>query len=128
MADQRNTLLLDRTLATRAALMLGLVALLLWGAWVSREITRPRQNIVTVRLAETIAKFVNGEARASGGNEISQQHALAFLEASQRAVSAMGKDGRIVLVAEAVLAGNAEDATAELEARIAQQLGQETGQ
>ena len=34
----------------------------------------------------------------------------------------MGRDGRVILVAEAVLAGAAEDATPELEARIAEKL------
>ena len=37
----------------------------------------------------------------------------------------MGKDGRIVLVAEPVLAGAAEDAPPELERRIASNLGRE---
>ena len=37
----------------------------------------------------------------------------------------MGHDGRVVLVAEAVLAGAAEDATSELEQRIADKLAGE---
>ena len=37
----------------------------------------------------------------------------------------MGRDGRVVLVAEAVLAGAAEDATPELERRIAEKLAGE---
>ena len=37
----------------------------------------------------------------------------------------MGKNGRVVLVAEAVLAGEVPDATAELEQRIAARLGRE---
>lgn len=49
---------------------------------------------------------------------------LAFLQASERAVAEMGTDGRVVLVGEAVLAGDAPDATDELRARIARQLGQ----
>ena len=37
----------------------------------------------------------------------------------------MGKNGRVVLVAEAVLAGDVPDATAELEQRITARLGRE---
>ena len=50
-----------------------------------------------------------------------EENAAARAEA---AVAEMGSDGRVVLVAEAVLAGDAEDATAELEARIARRLKQ----
>jgi hypothetical protein len=50
---------------------------------------------------------------------------LAFLKASERAVSEMGTDGRIVLVGEAVLAGGVPDATDELRMRIIRQLEQE---
>ena len=53
---------------------------------------------------------------------------LAFLQASERAVAEMGADGRVVLVGEAVLAGDAPDATDELRVRIARQLGQGGGQ
>ena len=40
-------------------------------------------------------------------------------------VREMGSNGRVVLVAEAVLAGDVPDATAELEQRVAAKLGRE---
>ena len=51
-----------------------------------------------------------------------QAASLAYLKAAESAVEDMGRDGRVILVAEAVLAGAAEDATPELEARIAEKL------
>jgi hypothetical protein len=108
--------------------LLALVSALLWAAWVSRELTEPRQQIVTVRLAETIAGFVHSEARGAQDPEASQARALAFLQATTSAVAEMGTDGRVVLVSEAVLAGDAPDATDELRVRIARQLGQGGGQ
>ena len=57
-----------------------------------------------------------------------ERRVLAFLQASERAVAEMGTDGRVVLVGEAVLAGDAPDATDELRVRIARQLGQGGGQ
>ncbi|MXO91051.1 hypothetical protein GRI41_09475 [Altererythrobacter aquaemixtae] len=104
--------------------MLAIAAALLWAAWVSRELSEPRQEIVTVRLAETIAAFVDAEARGAQDPEASQARVLAFLKASERAVTEMGTNGRVVLVGEAVLAGGVPDATDELRMRIARQLGQ----
>ena len=128
MTNRRRLPSFDRPLLLRILGVLALVAALLWAAWVSRELSEPRQQIVTVRLAETIAAFVDAEARAEQDPEASQARVLAFLQASERAVAEMGADGRVVLVGEAVLAGDAPDATDELRVRIARQLGQGGGQ
>lgn len=103
-----------------------LVAALLWGAWLTQQITSsPRQRIVTVRLAETIGSFVEEAARADADPAVVQAASLAYLKAAESAVAEMGRDGRVVLMAEAVLAGAAEDATPELERRIAEKLAGE---
>ena len=106
-----------------ALLMLVAVALALWMAWVSRALDEPHTpQIVTVRLAQTMGAFVEREARTGGDGATSRLRTMAYLEAADAAVQDMGRDGRIVLVAEAVLAGDAPDATAELETRIAARL------
>ena len=128
MTDTRRLQSFNRPLVLRILGVLALVVGLLWAAWVSRELSEPRQQIVTVRLAETIAAFVDAEARAEQDPEASQARVLAFLQASERAVAEMGADGRVVLVGEAVLAGDAPDATDELRVRIARQLGRGGGQ
>ena len=103
-----------------------LVAALLWGAWITQQVTSsPEQRIVTVRLAETIGTFVEEAARADADPAVVQAASLAYLKAAESAVTDMGHDGRVVLVAEAVLAGAAEDATSELEQRIADKLAGE---
>ena len=103
-----------------------LVAALLWGAWITQQVTSsPEQRIVTVRLAETIGTFVEEAARADADPAVVQAASLAYLKAAESAVGDMGHDGRVVLVAEAVLAGAAEDATPELERRIADKLAGE---
>jgi hypothetical protein len=100
-----------------------LVAALLWGAWITQQVTSsPEQRIVTVRLAETIGTFVEEAARADADPAVVQAASLAYLKAAESAVADMGHDGRVVLVAEAVLAGAADDATSELEQRIADKL------
>ena len=128
MTEPRRLQSFNRPLLLRILGVLALVAALLWAVWVSRELSEPHQQIVTVRLAETIAAFVDAEARAEQDPEASQARVLAFLQASERAVAEMGADGRVVLVGEAVLAGDAPDATDELRVRIARQLGQGGGQ
>ena len=128
MIETRRLQSFNRPLLLRILGVLALVVGLLWAAWVSRELSEPRQQIVTVRLAETIAAFVDAEARAEQDPEASQARVLAFLQASERAVAEMGADGRVVLVGEAVLAGDAPDATDELRVRIARQLWQGGGQ
>lgn len=113
-----------RALLFKLLIMTASIATVLWGAWITREITQapPNQRIVTVRLAETIGTFVEEAARADADPAAVQAASLAYLKAAESAVDDMGRDGRVILVAEAVLAGAAEDATPELEARIAQKL------
>ena len=106
---------------------LGLAGALLWAAWITRAVTADQAapRIVTVRLAETIGKFVDEAARADAEPQAVQAASLAYLKAAEAAVAEMGGDGRVVLVAEAVLAGAAEDATPELERRISEKLAEE---
>lgn len=102
---------------------LAITGALFWAVWVTRSVAHydpPR--IVTVRLAETIGHFIDEAARADADPAEVQAASLTYLQAAELAVADMGKDGRVVLVAEAVLAGAAEDATPELEARIALRL------
>lgn len=123
MSDQVHT---SHSLALKLLATAAVVAALLWGVWVTREVTNePHQRIVTVRLAETIGSFVEEAARADADPTAVQAASLAYLQAAESAVADMGNDGRVVLMAEAVLAGAAEDATPELERRIADKLAGE---
>ncbi len=124
MSDQVNS---SHSLALKLLATAALVSALLWGAWVTREVTNePHQRIVTVRLAETIGSFVEEAARVDADPAAVQAASLAYLQAAESAVAEMGNNGRVVLMAEAVLAGAAEDATPELERRIARKLEPQT--
>ena len=110
-------------LALKIASTLAAAAVLLWASWITRTVLVDEPpRIVTVRLAETIGLFIDEAARADADPATVQAASLAYLQAAELAVADMGKDGRVVLVAAAVLAGAAEDATPELEARIAAKL------
>src|SRR3546814_20506831 len=78
MTDTRRLASFNRPLLLRILGVLALVATLLWAAWVSRELSEPRQQIVTVRLAETIAGFVDAEARGAQDPEASQARVPSF--------------------------------------------------
>ena len=120
MSDQVHA---SHSLALKLLATAALVAALLWGAWITQQVTSsPKQRIVTVRLAETIGSFVEEASRADADPAAVRAASLAYLQAAESAVAEMGDDGRVVLMAEAVLAGAAEDATPELEHRIAQKL------
>ena len=55
MSDQVNS---SHSLALKLLATAALVATLLWGAWITQQVTSsPKQRIVTVRLAETIGTF-----------------------------------------------------------------------
>ncbi|USA40391.1 type-F conjugative transfer system protein TrbI [Pelagerythrobacter marinus] len=120
MPDQLHT---SHSLALKLLATAALVAALFWGVWITREVaSSPTQRIVTVRLAETIGSFVEEAARVDADPAAVQAASLAYLRAAESAVAEMGNNGRVVLMAEAVLAGAAEDATPELERRIADKL------
>ena len=89
MADTTLLQPFTRTLVLRLGAVLLAVCLLLWGAWVSREVARPREQIVTVRLSETIARFVDAEARSGKAPEDGQARTLAYLQAAEAAVREM---------------------------------------
>lgn len=117
---------LDRQFALRCGAALGLAAALTWGAWITHQVAEnERPRIVTVRLAETIGSFVDEAARADASPEAVQAASQAYLAAAEAAVAEMNDEDRVVLVAEAVLAGKVEDATPELERRIADHLQRE---
>ena len=120
---------LDRPFVMRCGIMFGLAGALAWGVWITQTVVEnERPRIVTVRLAETISSFVDEAARADASPEAVQAASQAYLVAAEAAVAAMNDERRVVLVAEAVLAGKVEDATPELERRITQQLQREARQ
>jgi hypothetical protein len=113
-----------------AGLLLGgaLLAAILWGAWATREIVAlERREVVTVQLSRIMGDFVEAEARSGRAPEESQARTLAYLKAVEAAVAGFGRDGRTVLVAEAVVAGEVPDLTAEVRADVTRRLGAPTG-
>ena len=101
-----------------------MLASTLWGAWATREIvTLGRREVVTVQLSRIMGDFVEAEARSGRPAEETQTRVAAYLKAVEASVQALGKDGRTVLVAEAVVSGGVPDLTEQVRADVARRLG-----
>jgi len=106
------------------ALGLALLAALLWGAWATRVLLELKgRELVTVQLSALIGEFVEAEARGQGDPETTQRRIAAYLQAIDASVARLAKEGRTVLVAEAVVAGEARDMTKDVRADVARRMG-----
>ncbi len=98
----------------------GVVAAGLWGAWVTknlvvREDTPP---MARVQLSAIVGEYVQAQARSATPPEQVTSETRAFMAEIQRNLEARGASGQIVLVGEAVLAGDVPDITASLRKEV----------
>lgn len=99
-------------------------AALLWAVWTTQRLVElSRREVVTVQLSRLMGDFVDGEARAGRHPEETRARVEGYLKAIEASLEALGKDGRTVLVAEAVVAGGTRDLTKEVRADVARRLG-----
>lgn len=108
-----------------ASLGLGVLLLgaLLWGAWTTRALLALQaREVVTVELSGLIGTFVEAEARSGAEPEASQRRVAAYLQAIDASVEALGRNGRTVLLGEAVLAGQSRDVTPLVRADVARRM------
>ncbi|MGB3470902.1 MAG: TrbI F-type domain-containing protein [Erythrobacter sp.] len=98
-----------------------LVAALLWGAWVTKNILDPavvKAPIASVRLEQIIGEYVQAQARSDTPPEVVTQQTQAFMTVLGEELKARGADGTTVMVGEAVLSQNVPDITGEIRAAI----------
>lgn len=96
----------------------------LWSAWATREILALREReVVTVQLARVMGDFVEAEARSGRPPDEIRARVEGYLKAVQAAVDALAREGRTVLVAEAVVAGSVPDLTDRVRADVARRMG-----
>ena len=100
----------------------------LWGAWATQQIlVLQRRELVTVQLSRIMSEFVETEARSGRPAEQIQARVGAYLKAVEASVDQLGKDGRTVLVAEAVVSSSVPDLTDQVRADVGRRLGATTG-
>jgi hypothetical protein len=109
---------------TAAALGLSMVGSTLWGLWATDKLLAlEKREVVTVQLSGIMGDFVEAEARAGRSPEETRQRVQAYLKAVEASVGQLSREGRTVLVAEAVVAGSTPDLTEEVRADVARRMG-----
>ena len=102
------------------ALVVALVGTGLWGAWVTKELLADSAlpPIAKVQLSTIVGEYVQAQARSATPPEQVTSETRAFMGEVQRNLERRGASGQIVLVGEAVLAGNVPDITAEVRREV----------
>lgn len=102
------------------ALVAALVAAGLWGAWVTKNVLGAADTpaIAKVQLAGIVGEYVQAQARSATPPEQVTTETRAFMGEVQKNLERRGASGQIVLVGEAVLAGNVPDITAEVRREV----------
>jgi Type-F conjugative transfer system protein (TrbI_Ftype) len=106
--------------AAPVALVAALVAAGLWGAWVTKSVLAgpDRPAIAKVQLSGIVGEYVQAQARSATPPEQVTSETRAFMGEVQRNLERRGASGQIVLVGEAVLAGNVPDITADVRREV----------
>lgn len=102
------------------ALVGALVAAGLWGAWVTKNVlgAGDRPAIAKVQLSGIVGEYVQAQARSATPPEQVTTETRAFMGEVQKNLERRGASGQIVLVGEAVLAGNVPDITADVRREV----------
>ena len=109
---------------TGIALALSMVGSTLWGLWATDKLLAlEKREVVTVQLSGIMGDFVEAEARAGRTPEETRQRVQAYLKAVEASVDRLAREGRTVLVAEAVVAGSTPDLTEAVRADVARRMG-----
>lgn len=98
-----------------------LIALLCWGAWMTRSILDMRPTplrVVKVQLAGLVGSYVRAQARTDASPDEIAARTAQFMTALDLAIARHAHDGQIVLVSEAVVGGNVPDITAAIAAEM----------
>lgn len=109
---------------TAVALGLSMIGSTLWGVWATDKLLAlEKREVVTVQLSRIMGDFIEAEARGGRPPEETRQRVQAYLRAVEDSVGQLGRDGRTVLVAEAVVAGSTPDLTEALRADVERRMG-----
>lgn len=115
---------LARLNLTAVALGASMLASTLWGVWATHELLDlQKREVVTVQLSRIMGEFIEAEARAGRPPEETKQRVQAYLQAVEASVQRLARDGRTVLVAEAVVAGSTPDLTDAVRADVVRRMG-----
>lgn len=109
---------------TAVVLGVGMIGQVLWGVWATDKLLAvEKREVVTVQLSRIMGDFIEAEARAGRPPEETRLRVQAYLKAVEASVQQLGREGRTVLVAEAVVAGSTPDLTQSVRADVVRRMG-----
>lgn len=109
---------------TALVLGVGMIGQVLWGVWTTDKVlTLEKREVVTVQLSRIMGDFIEAEARSGRPPEETRLRVQAYLKAVEASVQQLGREGRTVLVAEAVVAGSTPDLTQSVRADVVRRMG-----
>ncbi|MGE0775327.1 MAG: type-F conjugative transfer system protein TrbI [Sphingomonadaceae bacterium] len=109
---------------TAVVVGVGMIGQVLWGVWATDKVlTLEKREVVTVQLSRIMGDFIEAEARAGRPPEETRLRVQAYLKAVEASVQKLGREGRTVLVAEAVVAGSTPDLTQSVRADVVRRMG-----
>ncbi len=109
--------------ATTLAAFATVLATGLWTGWATDKLLDlQKREVVTVELSTIMDDFVEAEARSGRSPEDMKRRVEQYLTAIQASVEALGREGRTVLVAEAVVAGSTPDLTDAVRADVGKRM------
>lgn len=103
-----------------------LVALTLWGVWMTknvRELRAEKVPFVSVSLQPLVGEFIQAQARAGGSEEAAALAVQRFMGALQADLQQRGKSGQTIIVSEAVVSKNIPDITADVKKSVYSKVG-----
>ena len=106
---------------TRQQIIIGLVmlALLIWGMWVTRALMVPKQDhIVSARLSALVGDYVEGQRFSGSPPDRVQAEMRAFMSSLDKELQRRSEGGQVVLVGEAFLTKNVPDITESLKKAV----------
>ncbi|MGF7151640.1 hypothetical protein FHS96_005306 [Sphingomonas zeicaulis] len=105
--------ILRSTLLRDGVAVAGVLSVVVWGAWVTHELTGVRQDrIVSVKLSALVGSYVEAQRYSGSPPERVKAEMTAFMVSLDKELQRRGAEGEVVLVGEAVLTKNVSDVTA----------------
>lgn len=90
---------------------LAIIAMLIWGMWVTRAIMEPPQKIVKANLSAIVGDYVQAQARSANPPQEVEAEMRKFMASLDGELQRRSASGQVILVGEAVLSKGVEDIT-----------------
>lgn len=110
VAKPRKTVLAGYT-AGQLVVGLVIIAMLIWGMWVTRTIMEPPQKIVKANLSAIVGDYVQAQARSANPPQEVEAEMRKFMASLDGELQRRSASGQVILVGEAVLSKGVEDIT-----------------